>query len=212
MQCKNHPDVSGVNTCNECGQWFCEDCTFQRGGRNFCPSCAAQQAAAATHTHHEHARHEHTAYMTRLPSHGTMFVLSICLGFLPGLNYMYMGLIKRGLAAMSAFSLLVYLIITSSWTFPGLLFGFALPVLMLSTIFDSFRILRRMEAGEVVTDNIDDVMHFFHRNKVLAVLALVFFVIIPILGSFIPWVMRGPILPIILVILAVKLLFNKRRR
>jgi len=208
MQCRNHPDVSGVNTCNECGQWFCEECSFERGGRIFCPTCVAQQAATATH--HAPAHHAPAARSGRLPSHGVMFVLSICVP-IPGLNYMYMGLIKRGLAAMSAFFLIIYLGAAVSNGFPGMLFVFSIPVLILSTIFDSFRILRRMEAGEVVTDNIDDVMGFFRRNKTVIVVAIITFAVLQFVGSWLPRFF-GNIVPVILVLLALKLIFGRKRR
>jgi len=106
-------------------------------------------------------------------SGGLLFLFSFF--FPPGVNYMYMGLIKRGLAAMVGFFLIIYFIGVSRMPLT-LLFGLGLPVYILTCIFDGFNIRRRINAGEVVGDNIDGVIRFLKQNKFIC------WIIIALLG------------------------------
>ena len=104
---------------------------------------------------------------------GLLFLFSC---FFPsGANYMYMGLIKRGLAAMCGFFLIIYMIATASFFPLRLLFIFGLPVFMLTCIFDGFNLRRRINAGIPVEDGISDVLNTILRNKTLtlAILAII---------------------------------------
>ena len=98
-----------------------------------------------------------------------LFLLSL---FLPGVSYMYMGLIKRGLAAMCGFFLLIYLTVTAFWPL-SLLFGLALPVVYIVCFFDGFRIALRINAGEEVEDGVGDVLNGLLRNKKLTMILLI---------------------------------------
>jgi len=116
---------------------------------------------------------------------GLLFLFSF---FFPsGVNYMFMGLIKRGLAALVGFFLIIYFIGVSNMPLT-LLFGLALPVYILTCIFDGFNIRRRINAGEAVGDNIDGVILFLKRNKVVAgvLLAIIGFSVLgTVMGIFI---------------------------
>jgi len=99
---------------------------------------------------------------------GLLFLFS----FLPGANYMYMGLLKRGLATMSLFFLLIFMV--SSVNMPlRLMIIFAIPVLVISSFFDGFNVRRRINAGEVVRDDIGDALNSILQNKFLCTLILV---------------------------------------
>jgi len=94
---------------------------------------------------------------------------------------MYMGLIKRGLAALVGFFLIIYFIGVSNMPIT-LLFALSLPVYILTCIFDGFNVRRRINAGEAVGDNIDGVILFLKNNKIVCwiLIALVGF---SVLGS-----------------------------
>jgi len=77
---------------------------------------------------------------------------------------MYMGLIKRGLVAMCGFFLLIYLVTVSGRLLTPL-FAFAIPVFVLTCIFDSFSIRRRMNLGELIPDGVGDIINTLLRNK-----------------------------------------------
>ena len=203
MQCKIHPDENGVNTCNQCGIWICDKCSFERSGRIFCPNCAAQEAASipagsTVYTLPIHAR--------RYVSWGVLFLFSVIIP-LPGLNYMYMGLIKRGLVAMSVFFGTIYM----ASQFNGgisMLFGFAIPIILLASIFDGFQIRSRINAGEIVTDDINDITSFIRRNRTFFVGFLLALLAIQVIGGIIPGLTR--ILPVLIVIWIIHTLFLKK--
>ena len=97
--------------------------------------------------------------------------------FPPGSNYMYMGLIKRGLAAMCGFFFLIYMIaaVPRGMTLPVV---FAFVIFILTCIFDGFHIRRRINAGEAVGDDISEIIGSVLKNKMLC---LIIFVMLGIL-------------------------------
>lgn len=216
MQCRTHPDHNGVNTCNQCGDWLCEDCTVEINGRIFCRRCLAQlagegspSAAPSAAPRSSTARHAPAARRINL---GLLLLFS----FPPGINYMYEGLIKRGLAAMSGFFLLVYMtsIFHSTWPL-SLIFGLTFPVYLITCFFDGLHIRRRINAGEAVSDDVDDILNFIKRNSrlIVAFVALILGLSLAnallFSGSFYhtrQW------LPIILIILGLYVLFKRPSR
>jgi len=169
MQCTHHPGTAAVSSCSTCGEWLCHACALDISGNTFCRICLTRMASEPVPPVAPPPPRFH-----RRPSSGLTFILS----FFPGVNYMYLGLMKRGLAAMCAFFLNIYALTLVSGSFIGgpltLLLWLALPVGYLSFMFDGFIIRRRIVAGEVVPDNIDDVIGFIRRNKrpLLIMLAL----------------------------------------
>jgi hypothetical protein len=153
-------------------------------------------------------------YIPRKNINGGLLIL-FSLFFPPGANYMYMGLIKRGLAAMSGFFLLIYLLITSftgGAIALGILFSLSLPVLWFACFFDGFHIRRRINDGEVVEDGIGDVLSSLFRNKTLALILLIIIGIAfagTILGVAAELIRRA--VPVILVVFALYVIFRKRR-
>jgi hypothetical protein len=131
---------------------------------------------------------------------GLLFLFSIA-PFPPGTNYMYMGLIKRGLAAMCGFFLLVYAA-TVSW-----LFALAIPVLWLTVFFDGFHLRRKINAGERVDDGVGDVLGSILRNKTFAIVILI--IIALAFLSFVIELISRIIVPII-VIFALYIIFKKK--
>ncbi|MDR1664444.1 MAG: hypothetical protein LBR83_05950 [Clostridiales bacterium] len=209
MQCRTHPDRNGVNTCNQCGEWLCEECTVEINGRIFCRKCLAQLASAP--------KPEASAPRAAIPcagmpkrhiSWGLLFIFS---SLPPGVNYMYEGLIKRGLAAMSGFFTLVFLAsMLSEVSSLSLIIGLSFPVYILACIFDSFHIRRRINAGEAVSDDIDDIIAFFTQNKRLILCAAALLVVIALFNSVLsvlPWAVKR-LLPMALVGLGLYMLLR----
>ena len=219
MQCKNHPEENGVNTCNQCGCWVCDKCGFERVGRIFCPHCAAQPnvSGAGAFVGPESSgmaalrpeAYSSPKYTGKYISWGLLFLFSVIIP-LPGLNYMYMGLIKRGLVAMGTFFGIIYLM---SQIGGGLtvLFAFSIPVLILACIFDGFRIRTRINAGEVITDNIDDVTSFIRRNRIVIVGFLLILIAINLAGAILPWLvgLLRRAIPILLAVWVISALLKK---
>jgi len=88
-----------------------------------------------------------------------------------------MGLMKRGLAAMCGFFLLIFVAINTSFPLM-LLLWLSLPVFYISSFFDGFNIRRRINAGEIVRDDVGDALNGIIGNKFLRTLFLVLVAII----------------------------------
>jgi len=111
------------------------------------------------------------------------------LSFLPGLNYMVMGLMKRGLFFMSAFFGMVYLVDFFHFL------AFPLAILFFASLCDSQSKRRRINNGEHVPDDIDDIMRFAIKYKTPLLIAAAFLILIRILNF------SGPLLAIVVCLL-----------
>ena len=203
MQCRSHPTKSAANTCNHCATWLCDDCTVDVQGRLFCRPCLAilsqtSESEACTPPPH------HAASPRKKVSMGALTFFSLC--FPPGSNYMYMGLMKRGLATMAGFFLLIFLIAVSSMPVT-LLMIFSLVVLTVASFLDGFNVRRRINAGEAVRDDVGEALNSIMSNKILRTIILVvvaivlivsvFGLAVNIIGTLLPWLVIGLIIFVI---------------
>jgi hypothetical protein len=124
---------------------------------------------------------------------------------------MFMGLMKRGLVTMCGFFLLIFMTATSSWPFT-MLFSLAIPVYVLTCIFDGFNIRRRINAGEVIYDNVGDILGGIFRNKTvtLVVLGILMLAFVGNLLGFAMAVLRRAI-PIIVIGFIVYVIVKRKR-
>ena len=207
MQCRTHPDKYAANTCNHCGSWLCADCEVEVQGRQFCRPCLAVLGQnLETTAYHIPPPPEHGAYPRRKILWGLLFMFS----FLPGANYMYMGLMKRGLAAMSGFFLIIFLLANAFWPIT-LLLGLAMPVYVLTVFFDGFNVRRRINAGEAVRDDIGDALNGILANKTartLILLALAIVLLVSVLGVAVAII--GRLIPVLIILAGIYLIFRRR--
>ncbi len=220
--CRNHPERVAANTCHQCGDWLCEECTVEINGRIFCRKCLAQLAGtpapsspppgySAPSSYPPHVHFRTPPYKSRRVSGGILALLTFFLP-IPGVNYMYEGLIKRGLAAMGGFFFLIYgFAVFSFWPFE-LIFGMSLPIYWLTCFFDSLRIRRQLNAGETVSDDINDMIAFVKTNKKI-ILGVVFTLIaMSVVGSAVEVLsrpLRG-LLPFLVIGFGLYVLFGRR--
>jgi len=172
MSCLYHSERSAVNTCSKCGAWLCDGCSVEIDGRIVCKACIARQIGGAAEHEHKH-RESRAAHIYDAPLHSRVSgFLLFCFSALPGANYMYMGLIKRGLFMMAAFFASIYLVVALG----PLPFAFIIPILVATSFFDGFRLRRHINAGETVEDGFGEVREFIRANRtvVLAGLAVLF--------------------------------------
>ena len=209
MQCIAHPTRAASNTCSICNHWLCDECTVNTGGRILCRSCITSMNIAT----HEDSPPD--VVKTYAPTHkhiswGQLFLFSFL--FPPGANYMYMGLIKRGLAAMCGFFMLIYLVVTISGVMFTLLFALMIPILWLTCLFDGFHIRRRINSGEVVEDGVGDILSNVLRNKTLT-LAILIVITLAFAGSIIGFAVEliRRAVPILLIALALYIIFRRKR-
>jgi len=119
-----------------------------------------QSQSFESHDHSSGTSHSnHDMPLRHRKSRLVTFVLSM----LPGLNYMYLGLMKRGLFFMTLFFMLTFFV---RETRVGAL-SFTVFMLICFCLFDAFRIRRLLRDGFSVPDNIDDVIAFYKNNKKL---------------------------------------------
>jgi len=222
MQCRAHPEAAAVNTCNQCGNWLCEDCTVNVQGRLYCRSCLAVMANAGSSTHAPPPMPPMPEMAYRAPliaprraggyrriSWGLLFFFSC---FFPsGVNYMYMGLVKRGLAAMTGFFLLIFMVSMSSWPITMLL-GFAIPIYFLTCLFDGFNIRRKINAGYAIPDGIDDVLVTLKNNRTLSCILIVV-VGLTLLSGLLGFAfsLLSNILPIAVILFGLYIVLKKRK-
>ena len=202
MQCRTHPTISAANTCNHCGDWLCDDCMVNVQGRTFCRPCLA----TLSQDHGAEASPPPAAPGYSKVSLGVLFFFS----FLPGANYMYMGLMKRGLATMTGFFLLFFLIAQTSMPLT-LLMIFGLIVLFFASFFDGFNVRRRLNAGEPVRDDIGELLNSILANKFLRTLFLVAIavsIIVSVLQITVAIISR--LLPLIVIALIVFIIIKGR--
>jgi len=205
MQCRAHGDRVANNTCNQCASWLCDECTIDVQGRLFCRSCLASYVSTDPVTTPTKTTRSHVNW-------GLLFMFSL---FPPGANYMFMGLMKRGLATMCGFFLLIFMITVLSGT-SMLLVVFALIIYVLTSVFDGFNIRRRINAGESITDNLDDMLGGLFRNKlftfvIFVLLALVFLGgLFSSVASFLSGSVINVIVWIAIILIIVKVVSKKR--
>jgi len=171
MSCYYHSDRSAVNTCSKCGAWLCDGCSVEIDGRVICKTCIARELGNTHVPPHTTADPRAAAY-GYAPAPVVPKVngfLLFCFSMMPGANYMYMGLIKRGLCVMAAFFASIY----ATAMIGGMPFAFIIPILAVTSMFDGFRIRRLINEGKDVPDNIDDVREFIRTHRAILITVLV---------------------------------------
>lgn len=156
MVCKNHANSNGVNTCSHCGQWLCDDCSVEVTGRIICKQCVAElmRSGKSKKIHHN-----------RDISKFLLFIFSA----IPGANYMYLGLMKKGFLLMFAFFTVCFSNMGS--------FEIFIPVLFFYSFFAGFNIRRKIYDGEIITDDFGETITFFanHKAYIIGILAILLF-------------------------------------
>jgi len=114
---------------------------------------------------------------------------------------------KRGLATMAGFFLLIFLIAGSGAWPLTMLMSFSLVVLIFASFFDGFNVRRRINSGEAVRDDVGDIVNSVISNRFLRTIILVIVAIllivnvlglaISIIGTLLPWLVIGLVIYII---------------
>ena len=187
MKCAYHPDTQAFNTCGRCGERLCDGCAIAVDGRVVCKVCiaSAMNMGPGVNSEHAHSRRAEPADAPK-PRRYISGLWIFLLSGLPGLNFMAMGLMKRGLFFMSAFFGLVYLMIGFRVT----VFPFVIAMLFFASLCDAQSKRRRINSGEYVSDDIDDVIRFAVKYKT-PLLAAVSFLALHSFFSTVGGVWRG---------------------
>lgn len=130
---------------------------------------------------------------------------------------MYMGLIKRGLAAMASFFIAIYvgIIMVSLIGWLSIFFWLILPLLYFTVTFDGFQIRHRLNAGEAVGDDIDGAVNFLKKNRLTITTILLSFaalIVISIVAPHLVWLTTivARLTPFIIVGVIIYMLIRKK--
>jgi hypothetical protein len=126
----------------------------------------------------------YSPYGTKRPSRFVIFILA----FLPGLSHMYLGLIKRGLFYISAVALVLFLTVqfgSGGLASLTIFTGFATAALYAVAFFEAFSIRRDIIMGKEPSDVIPNFVK--NRTFLLIIAAMLVFVIVINVLSFIPF-------------------------
>ncbi len=155
MKCVNHPERESQNECGLCGKNFCSECLVSLGDRDYCRECLENRMkgefsgdsgmkgefSGDSGMHREIPVKVQTGRRSRFWS----FILSL----IPGVGYMYLGLMKRGLQTMVAFFGSIF--ITSFIGFQELM-SLVVPVVVFYSIFDTQQLAKKINEGIPVED------------------------------------------------------------
>ena len=182
MSCYKHENKDAVDTCSVCGEWICSDCQIKDAeGRSYCTECAPAYARAAQNGPVPYGYHKGkgSGYAKPRPVPPARPVsgyrrpngfLTFCCSMVPGIGYMYLGLMKRGLFFLCSFFFCWYL----AGAFSSDVAVFGAFVIWIATFFDTFRHHHKIRAGEYVEDSFDDILLFFKRFSLPIIIVFVF--------------------------------------
>ena len=89
MKCANHPDIDSVSQCISCGRQICKDCRVVSKKKDLCRTCFVKRVGEATKIRHS-------------PLAAALLSL-----FIPGAGQIYNGQIKKGIAYLLGFWLVL---------------------------------------------------------------------------------------------------------
>lgn len=191
MNCKNHVNRQAYSRCSKCGDYICDECGIMANGETICKSCASEMLGSSKYT---------SSYTVKKDVNG--FFL-FCLSCLPGLNYMYMGLIKRGIFMMAAFFGMFAVLINTGSVMAGAIFT----IIFFASFFDGFKIRKKLLRGVPVEDSFDDITSAISAHKGGIILFLLFYVALVIVSSFTNRFMHGGVSSVGNVLVTLGLIF-----
>lgn len=198
MKCVYHDDQEASAICSTCHQPVCEACLVELGGKQFCRPCLEKKVVGKL----EAGSGEKSLFWA--------FVLSL----VPGVGYLYLGLMRRGMQTMFIFYGAIFLaVITEFGAIPALV----LPVTMFYTIFDTLQLLKQMNEGHCVEDKLLFEMGLLEARGSLIGTGLIILGALALLNNLLPrffsyhYLMNRYIAPVLIVALGIYILYRNTR-
>jgi TM2 domain-containing membrane protein YozV len=139
--------------------------------------------------------------------------LAFILSLLPGVGYLYLGLMRRGLQAMVIFYGTIF--IAAALNFEQIT-ALVLPVTLFYTVFDTLQLLKKNNDGQQVEDKLLIEMEFLESRHVLLGYGFVFLGFIALVNNLLPqsyhYYMGKIIPPLLILALGVYILFRNAGR
>lgn len=134
MKCVNHPQQEAEVLCHSCKEPVCGECRITLGEKDYCRPCLEARVEDGS---------GHTV------SGDKSALLSFLLSIIPGVGYMYLGLMNRGLQTLIIFFGTIFV---ADITRMHALAPLAIPVLVFYSIFDTLQLSRKIRDGVPVQD------------------------------------------------------------
>lgn len=140
LNCVNHPEKEHISTCTLCGENLCEECQVLINGRSFCKKCLEDKIGEKAEVDSRKV-----LPVAQRKSRFWAFIFSM----VPGVGYLYLGLMNRGLQTMLLFFGSIFLV-----SFIGFeqIMALVAPVVIFYTIFDTQQMIKDINAGLPVED------------------------------------------------------------
>ncbi len=135
MKCVHHEEQEAVAVCLTCHQPVCGTCLIELGGKQYCRACLEKQVVDKA--------------VAGLRGKGSF--LAFILSLIPGVGYLYLGLMRRGLQTMVVFYGTIFL--AAALNFEEIT-ALVLPVILFYTIFDTLQLLKQINDGQQVEDKL----------------------------------------------------------
>ena len=155
--------MESMCTCVKCSSVVPTERVVEINGSIICKNCLSKFASKKSGASKPHIN-------------GFLLLMASCI---PGANYMYMGLMKRGLLLMSSFFGLFYLMNEMPRYHSGFV-QFVFPVIFIYSFFDGFAKRRLINAGIPVEDGAPDVVDFISKYKIPLAVAVAALILLPV--------------------------------
>lgn len=155
MNCLNHPENETTNACTLCGRDFCSACLVELGEKFYCRACLEHRVATDQVDSAARGSIDQIAAADRdvkqFAAERKSRFWALVLSLIPGVGYMYLGLMNRGLQTMVLFFGSVF--VTSFIGFEELM-ALVAPVVVFYSIFDTQQMLKKLNEGAPVEDRL----------------------------------------------------------
>lgn len=135
MKCVHHKEQEAVAVCLTCHQPVCGTCLIELGGKQYCSTCLEKQVVNKA----------------TVGLRGKGSFLAFILSLFPGVGYLYLGLMRRGLQTMVVFYGTIFLAVALNFE---AITALVLPVIMFYTVFDTLQLLKQINEGQSVEDKL----------------------------------------------------------
>ena len=134
LNCINHPEKEAVFNCELCGEGFCVECLIAVEEHRYCKKCIKEKIVS-----------NKPVLILEKKSKFWAFIFSV----VPGVGYLYLGAMNRGLQTMALFFGSVFL---ASFIGFDQLMALVAPVVIFYSIFDTQQLAKDINAGIPVED------------------------------------------------------------
>lgn len=195
MKCAHHSDQEATAICSICHKPICESCLVVLRDQQYCAGCLETRVGKTPDPELGYKRP----------------FLAFMLSLLPGVGYLYLGLMRRGLQTMVVFYGAIF--IAAALNF-GQITALVLPVTLFYTVFDTLQLLKKINEGQQVEDKLLFEMEIIESRHILLGYGLIILGLMALANNLLPQSFAyhyymGKIIPPVLILgLGVYILFR----